>query len=111
MEMVSVCVSIENDLFNGKRNVPVLLIKHHNTKTYDGMKVEHHPFVGSVLHASEWSASRSALSTGNSQRYPLVDGTDTRYGRSREDKNLSCELSSNFLVTHPGRKLLYHARL
>jgi hypothetical protein len=49
MEMVSVCVSIENDLFNGKKKSPCL-IKHHNTKTYDGMKVEHHPFVGSVLH-------------------------------------------------------------
>ena len=64
------------------------LIKNHNTKTYDGMKVQRHSFFDSVLHSGEWLASCFALSSGNSPRYPLVGGPETRYGRSREEKNL-----------------------
>jgi len=56
------------------------LIKDHNAKTYDGMKLERHSFFGSALHAGEWLASRFALSSGNSPRYP-----------SRKIVTVSCE--------------------
>jgi len=78
------------------------LIKHHNTKTYDGKEVERHSFFGSVIHAGGWSASGFALSLGKQPALPFGGwARHTIWTHQRREKSLSCELSSNLPVTHP----------